>query len=699
MLFQPTNITPSTRGSMGDWTADVSQGELTVSWMVNGNSPMVAFSIVFYRNDAASTLVYNTGKLTDGCPFYGVDYKGDSQFFSHTFTTALGQLGFVNGQEYKFIITQWWGDTDAESVTQSSASVFLTRSAPVLTMTNFPYRVNELSATYTAMYTQAEGDALEWVRWILASSNDLENPLADTGKIYGTSELKFTYTGFGHFGGYAVKCMIQTENGVEVETPWYQTVVDYGVDSLDNAVQAHRACGASAVKVSWDSFPMIYIPGTGSGTYEAKDGTGWLASGASIVWDEVNNEAMGFSPVWSLLFKTTLQGESATFLSLEQSSGDIVAGYDAGTSTFSISKGNTTLYSKNGIGSRSEITVILTQDTVYLRIGTPGSGLFPQTDLYPSADLYPGSISYSYATYRQGVTYTQETITSVEAYGYLAWDYIEILEGDPDSSIISQAWTNGTYNAGFKEGVSFSAQFGSGIGAGVINDFNGENSIVVFRGETGSDALTYIGEVPATATYLYDYGARSQQGPYQYHVFFTNVTSFLAGAVVSNDVSPCFWDWSLLSCSLRDGAEDEYQVIQEFRFGKNLSSGQVGNNNSPFVATNFTQYPTVQSSPANWKSGTLQSLIGVIDYANGQNTYSDTLALRDAIYALSTTSNTLFLKNRKGDLLLVRVSGQITMETMDDTREQAQKVSLPWVEVGSAEGVSITVLPGDSLYA
>lgn len=698
MLFQPTNITPSTRGSMGDWTVDVGQGELTVSWMVNGNSPMVAFSILFYRNDAASTLIYDTGKLTDGCPFYGVDYKGNPRFFSHTFTTALTQLGFVNGEEYKFIITQWWGNTDAESVTQSSAAVFYTRSAPVLTMTNFPSSIHTISATFTAMYTQAEGDVLEWVRWILCDTNDLDNPLADTGKIYGTQELKFEYTGFGHFNSYVVKCMIQTENGVEVETPWYQTVVNYSVDSLDNVVEAQRVCDSSAVKVSWDSFPLVYIPGTGSGTYEAKNGTGWLAPGASILWDEVNNEAMGFSPVWTLLFKATLQGESATFLTLGQSGWDINAGYDADTSTFTISKGPDTLYSQSGIGSRSEITAILTRDTVYLRVGTPSGGLFPRTDLYPAADLYPGGYAYSYATYQQTVSYSQEEINSVVAYGYLAWDYIEILDGDPDSSVVTAAWTDGTYEAGFRTGVLFSAQFESGIGAGVLNDYNGENSIVVYRGETGGSNLTYIGEVAADTTYLYDYGARSQQGPYQYHVYFTNVTSFLTGAVISNDISPCFWDWSLLSCALREGTEDEYQVTQEFRFGKNLSSGQVGNNNSPFIAANFTRYPTVQVSPANWKSGTLQSLIGAIDYAGGQNAYSDSLALRDAIYSLSTTSNTLFLKNRKGDLLRVRIAGQIQMETMDGTREQAQQVSLPWVETGSTESVSITVLPGDSLY-
>ena len=97
----------------------------------------------------------------------------------------------------------------------------------------------------------------------------------------------------------------------------------------------------------------------------------------------------------------------------------------------------------------------------------------------------------------------------------------------------------------------------------------------------------------------------------------------------------------------------------------------------------------MQLSQQNYKSGTLESLIGTIEYTDGQNQYSDTVDLKEAIYALSTTSNYLFLKSRKGDLWMVRPSGDITMTTMDNTKEQAQTVRFPWVEVGDASGVSI----------
>ena len=96
-LFQPTNITPSTFSGSAAGTVDVTQ-DLTVSWQVNGNSPMLAYRIQIMQNDTSSTSVLDTGKTTLVNPFYGVDYKGDVQFFSTTITSAaMSSAGMTNG--------------------------------------------------------------------------------------------------------------------------------------------------------------------------------------------------------------------------------------------------------------------------------------------------------------------------------------------------------------------------------------------------------------------------------------------------------------------------------------------------------------------------------------------------------------------------------------------------------------------------
>ena len=73
--------------------------------------------------------------------------------------------------------------------------------------------------------------------------------------------------------------------------------------------------------------------------------------------------------------------------------------------------------------------------------------------------------------------------------------------------------------------------------------------------------------------------------------------------------------------------------------------------------------------------------------------------LRMELYALSTTGNTLFLKNRKGDLIQIRIAGEVSVSTLDASQQQAQTASIPWVEIGSTEGKRIVITEDDDFYS
>ena len=66
----------------------------------------------------------------------------------------------------------------------------------------------------------------------------------------------------------------------------------------------------------------------------------------------------------------------------------------------------------------------------------------------------------------------------------------------------------------------------------------------------------------------------------------------------------------------------------------------------------------------------------------------------DELNALSTTTNTLFLKDMKGHLWMVDV-GTVQMTTTQKTREMQVTISLPWTEIGNASDVSIIQTPND----
>ena len=246
MLFQPSNITPDEINGTG--TVDVTQ-DVTITWEVNGNSAMTAYQIAFYQNNAASTSVWSTGKVTLGTPFWGVSYDGTEEPFSVTLS-GLSTHGLSNGNEYKMLITQWWSAND--SVTQFTASLILARENPTLTMTAIPSPLTDKEASFTATYSQAQGDAIKWVQWEIAYADDESNPFVDTGRIYGTGQLQVDYDGFLTDTTYAVRCTIETQNGVQATTGWVEFNVSYSLSTTTSGATACQLADSSSVWVSWD---------------------------------------------------------------------------------------------------------------------------------------------------------------------------------------------------------------------------------------------------------------------------------------------------------------------------------------------------------------------------------------------------------------------------------------------------------------
>lgn len=300
MLYQPTNIYPSMTGAIGDGVIDVNQG-LKVSWQVNGKSPMTAFQVTIYKNNANSTQVLTTGKSTANCPFYGMDYSGEIRFFSFGFSAdTLTSAGMTNGESYKLVIQQWWSDT--ASVTQSSASAFITRDTPSVSISTLPNPIQFRSYTFTATYTQAQNDVLNWVSWEIALKNGTSyETLKNTGKLHGVSELKLVYDGFFSGSTYAVRCSVQTENGAEATSGWVDFNVSYAQESLPGTLTACPSKSGNGIKLS---FPTVdNIPAETLGDYTLSDSYLHLPSGSSATWMTRNNEPINFEPPFDVVWR------------------------------------------------------------------------------------------------------------------------------------------------------------------------------------------------------------------------------------------------------------------------------------------------------------------------------------------------------------------------------------------------------------
>ena len=258
MLFQPSNISPSTLSGIGAGTVDVTLG-VTVSWQVNGDTPMTAYQITIYQNDSASTQKYTTGKITLSQPFQPHDKNGNPQFFSTQISAAnLSSAGVVNGYAngYKLLITQWWSANDY--VTQTSASVFNTLQNPTLTIDTISG--TSISETITATYSQAQGDPISTVEWIFAVAGSESDPIKQTGTVT-TQILSFDVDGLMDGTTYSIECNVVTASGVYISTGFVQFTVSYSITTETLLYTLGQVNGTSGVYLSWDAMSATPITG------------------------------------------------------------------------------------------------------------------------------------------------------------------------------------------------------------------------------------------------------------------------------------------------------------------------------------------------------------------------------------------------------------------------------------------------------
>ena len=765
MLFQPTNISPDVINGIGNGTVDANDG-LTVSWQVNGNSPMYAYQIFIYLNNASSTLVFNnSGNPTIlATPFNGVDYKGDIQrFYSDHYSKIT--LGISNGKQYKLMVRQWYANPNSSPdayIDQRSMSVFNTKAAPTLSLTVKDGTGSTVSvgsdlatrnATITGTYAQANGDAIVCAQWKInamietyeGSGEYFYVTIHDSGKIYGTSDLKCVYDGFINNSSYQVVLELETTSGVTIsaerviETHWTTTslTANTSVCKINNQ--------STAIQVVWNGYSNI--PGRiVNGSPTLSDSRMYLDSNDSVIWDVENGHALAITADWMFIMRTKLMMKDASnLLKLITTNGNLVITYTVSSRSLTIASGYQSGSSKSiTVPSEAYVTIIVSGTQIIIKWDYLSGGLTPSATLTPSTTLAPADgDTWVFNTNTTALSGTQGTLSGIQLSSNQTVDYIQIF-GDSTSAetitnVINEATTFSIsnelcyyptiYNY---SGYVFLTDFTIGYGAGSLQ-VAGTNisGWAIYRKKETELFATHLTDTSPTADRIIDYGCGSGEGMYHYEIYPIGAAKYLSGAIVTASFNPCFENWAVLEAEY-DSAHDQYKVLNEYIFGKNLSSGSISNNNTPNVYSNFTQYATVLKSTQNYQSGTLSSLIGYVGYisyivqsgdtlqgiasrfgttkekiiedneiiqgsgyvtvgmrlivklTNGAGTYFDDKKLRDAIWNLSTSANTLFLKSRKGDVIEIQPSKDISMSYLDGNIGQATTVSFPWVQIGDA---------------
>lgn len=454
-LFQPTNITPDIRGAFGngvvtiDGAASFLEDVCTVSWQVNGNTPMTAFKIDF--TDMDGNALYSTGKLTRGCPFYGTNQSGNISLFSYNIIQDDISTSFLRrASEGLMRITQWWGNGENDFIVQLSPSHYIVRQPLVAHWTrDGGSPTTSRNASFTGSFTGAETDGLMWIRWVLESITyesgriTSRQTVKDTGRLYGSVNPVFSYDGFLP-GDYWLTLSGETSAGVVSELGEDIIHVVYDLSDVGVPVTASRDCnGESAVSVSWPRLQNIPLVDGGTGVSDNGRQISLSGDDSFLKWNVVNEEAMNFSAPWSAIWCGTVSTSSYKLFEIETTT----AKYTSYVTTTNNGNGvlmvnivgvpggpplrpQTLLYLTNWVDG--PFMCIITPTAVYWKcMAASGGQVYPRETLYPSNVLYPGYygvVKSVVASQNIPESVTQGNVTSVSLYGPSAVDYFLILD-------------------------------------------------------------------------------------------------------------------------------------------------------------------------------------------------------------------------------------------------------------------------------
>lgn len=708
-LFQPTNIYPNILNGDAEGTVDATD-DLTITWQINGTSQMTGYEFVV-RKRGTNNVAYETGGYTtEGCPVYGRDNLGNVIPFS--VTIPVSSLSYYeNGSNYEIDLEMTWGEIEEGGeplegyYVQAPTVVFQARKLPTFSTVS-GYSNTITSREWTFDFLKFSTANIRYFRWIL-SINDgtTSNPVAgqtiyDTGKIYQSGDMTMYYEGFINGVEYCVQCIACDKYGREVVSDLYPFTCTYTQQELDFPITVSALTTGSAIHVEWEGANYMY--GRPSGNYQIIDNDILFlpTTNDSVTWDSVGSRPISFPTPWTVVYKGKLLKKDAVLWEITTESGDpFTLAYTVANRTLTFTHGSTVKTHRITDYESTISTILLFPDNdidnpmLHVREDYMIDGLYPSETLYPGEDVYPSDstgsaiLRYSYNL----VGDTTGAFSGITTYGVQECDYIQVWQSSAtlvaDGTLYNEVIQNGNYVPQIDDGVMFNATFENGLNAGSLHygsyQFAGW---AIYRQEAGTGISREIAELPIEAYTFNDYTARTDGTQYIYDIApifvdqggnFTNGVAMTSG----NPFGILNPNYTILDTVFNPDIKC-YQLKAEYHFGKNVKTGDISNNNSPNILQNFTRYPTVQLSCQNYMSGQVSSLIGTVAVdENGQVTYSDTRTMRDAIFNLSTTNDTLFLKTRKGDIFEIRIANPIQVSIMDETYAQAQEAAINWVQV------------------
>lgn len=683
MIFQPTYVFPSSSMVDGSSTIDGSVDNVFCA-KINALVKVEAYQIVIYKNDLNSTEVYDSEIITTSTalctmPFYPYTYDGEEILFKYLVPANTIENSYPSG--YKWIIKLWSSysaDNPDNGCTTSVEHAFYAKPSPTLYIEQSTSVIESINGEWSASYS---GSPIMWFQWILKSGDEI---IADTGKQYYVSELKYTNSSLTNNTDYSLQCIVRNQDGVLVESTPLNFSVSYQTIDTTASVEA-TARNDGGVLVSWGH--LKDISGESSSTISYKND--YPLSGLTCV----DNDGI-ITFVGNGDFDIDADDKTHHFISfMPRSSGELYRYSDEDRVVkVSISSFNPALYAASSTlpnlslhpsaGSYVLTAEYNTLNKSYVVSATIESVAFTNIVVYLDTDnvwhmdvaVYGSEPSYKYlSTNSAGVGKSVGSVPTIKLSLDAYYNYVMLTENEHSDIFndlsITPSWMGDTV---------FLCSFEDSLNAG--NALWGTGAVMawrVFRTDLTTNKTKLVAEVSKDKTKVVDHSACSDAS-YQYTIMAISSTD-TSIPLLSNVVNTEFCKFILMVCDKTD-VKHQYSIHNIVDFEYNMNDVNMSNNTTINKINGYGKYFNIQRSSLNAITATLSSLLGVIDE---DGTYRDDIDMFDLVCSLSTDARDKYLKDPRGHIWKVQVSSpvQMTIQNSDNFRFVKQ---LEVAQVGDA---------------
>lgn len=285
-------------------------------------------------------------------------------------------------------------------------------------------------------------------------------------------------------------------------------------------------------------------------------------------------------------------------------------------------------------------------------------------------------------------------ITDITVFNNIKLDFLHIEEKSDNngnvfstSKYIPQLNNDSKFLVTFDDGTTTS----HGITANAVG-----YTFSIYKEASNTNELTYVARINEGELTIDDYNINNNT-TYKYYVFKEGSTG-ISEVVTTNDVTTCWNDWSIVDVVSSQYEDNLYFVDTNniWKFNLNLTSSDITQNVNNTIYNNLTHFPKISMGNLNYSSGSITCLLG--DMRNDESNkyiYYEPIELSKKWNAFCTNGNLKLLKDRKGNTMLVAITG--TSSKIDDlTSDQIRTVTFNWTQVDDSS--NIRVIRGTDSY-